>query len=363
MVDEAFARFSDKDGNFVEQYQTTGFDSRTFELYVSELLHSESFSMQAIAPQPDFLAEKDGMQIFIECTTSNPTDTGDAKIRPYATFNERDTDLQEIMFRLEEELPIRVGGSLYSKLTKKFGKNPPLGYWNLPHVRGHPFVLAVQCFHEPGALSFSGAAIANYLYGFRQKPSWDDQGHLAIESSPIDEHRTGRKSIPSGFFTLPEAENISGVLWTNAGTIPKFTRMALSGPFPDKRVTALRFGNMYDFDPNAHAPQPFAYIVGDPGTPRETWGQEAVLYHNPRARFPVPMGLFDTVGEGHIEDGRYVEDMKSDFVPFFSLTHLIDGHGHRGAAIEIGNMAWKHLVEAYKVQSKTADHPIWGEHG
>ena len=363
MMDEAFVRFSDKDGNFVQQFQTTGFDSRTFELYMSELLHSESFFIKAIAPQPDFLAEKDGMTIFIECTTSNPTDIGDAKIRPYATFNEQDAHFQEIMFRLEEELPIRVGGALYSKLTKRFGKNQSLGYWNLPHVTGYPFVIAVQCFHEPGALSFSGAAVANYLYGFRQKPSWNNRGQLAIDSSPIVEHRTNKKSIPSGFFALPEAKNISGVLWTNAGTVPKFTRIALSGPYPDKRVTALRFGNMYDFDPNAHAPQPFAYIVGDPGAPNETWGQEAVLYHNPRARFPVPMGLFETVGEGHIEEGRYVEDMKSDFVPFFSLTHLIDGDGHRRAAIEIGNLAWEHLIEAYEVQSKTTDHPIWGERG
>lgn len=360
MMDEAFARYADKDGNFVEQFQTTGFDSRTFELYMSELLHSEKFSIQPTAPQPDFHAEKNGLEIFIECTTANPTDADDTRIRPYEPVNERDADLQDIMHRFEDDLPIRVGGTLYSKITKRFGKNPPLAYWDLPQVSGRPFVLAVQCFHEPGALSFSGAAVANYLYGFRQKPGWDNQGHLEIKSGPIAEHRRDQKIIPSGFFDLPDAQNVSAVLWTNAGTVPKFTRMALAGPYPDGGVTALRFGNMYDFDPNAHAPLPFAFIVGDPGTPHETWGQEAVLYHNPRAKFPIPLGLFDTVGEGHIEDGRYVEEMKSDFVPFFSLTHLIDGRGHRRVAIEIGEMAWKHLVEAYRIQSRTTDHPVWG---
>ena len=363
MMDEAFARFTEKDGNFVEQFQTAGFDSRTFELYVSELLHSENFTIQTIASQPDFYAEKGGLKICIECTTSNPTDAGDARIRPYEPVNERDADLQDIMFRLDGDLPIRVGGALYSKLTKRFGKYPPLGYWDLPHVKGHPFILAIQCFHEPAALAFSGAAIASYLYGFRQKPSWDDQGQLVIETSPVYEHRRHEKVIPSGFFGLPESENVAGVLWTNAGTIPKFTRMALSGSYPDDHVTCLRFGSMYDFDPNAHAPLPFAYIVGDPDTPCETWGQESVLYHNPRAKCPVPTDLFDTVGEGHIEDGRYVEKMKSGFVPFFSLTHLVEGLGHRRGAINIGDMAWKHLLETYGVQSKTTDHPLWGGRG
>ncbi len=363
MIDEAFARFTDKDGNFVEQFQTAGFDSRTFELYVSELLHSETFTMQTSAPQPDFYAEKNGVEVFIECTTANPTDTGDAKIRPYKPVNERDADLEDIMFRFEEDLPIRVGGALYSKLAKRYGERPPLAYWDLPHVSRRPFILAVQCFHEHGALSFSIAAVASYLYGFRQKPSWDDQGRLKIETAPVAEHQRDEKVIRSGFFELPQAENISGVLWTNAGTIPKFTRMGLSGPYPDDRVTALRFGNMYDFDPNAHAPQPFAYIVGDPGTPSETWGQEAVLFHNPKAKFPVPMGLFETVGEGHIEDGRYIEEMKSDFVPFFSLTYLIGGRRHRRVAIDIREMVWKHLIEANRIQSKTTDHPVWGDRG
>lgn len=35
-----------------------------------------------------------------------------------------------------------------------------------------------------------------------------------------------KKQIPSGFFNLPDAENVSAVLFTNTGTIPKFLRMA-----------------------------------------------------------------------------------------------------------------------------------------
>src|ERR1039458_9313437 len=37
LMNDAFARFVEKDGNFVEQFQTTGFNTRTLELYLSAL--------------------------------------------------------------------------------------------------------------------------------------------------------------------------------------------------------------------------------------------------------------------------------------------------------------------------------------
>jgi hypothetical protein len=126
---------------------------------------------------------------------------------------------------------------------------------------------------------------------------------------------------------------VSAVLWTNAGTVAKFTRMALAGPYPDAEVTKLRFGATYDFDPNAHAPLPFAYIVGDADAPDETWGQEANLFHNPRARYPIPQGLFDTVADSRCIDGQYSDVIKGDFAPIMSMSMLISGVGHRRAAL------------------------------
>src|SRR3954464_3077900 len=76
LMNDAFARLIEKDGNFVEQFQTTGFNSRTFELYVSELLHAEGFAFEGCEPQPDFCVTKNGTSIAIECTTANPTGNG-----------------------------------------------------------------------------------------------------------------------------------------------------------------------------------------------------------------------------------------------------------------------------------------------
>ncbi|MGO7450564.1 hypothetical protein ACCS81_00970 [Rhizobium ruizarguesonis] len=348
MMNEAFARFADRDGNFVQQFQTTGFDNRTFELYVSELLHSEGFAMISEAPHPDFSVEKGGVRIHIECTTANRTDTGGSRLVPYEPTNDRDLDLQAIRERSENDIPVRIGGALRNKLLHRIDKKrDPKAYWELPHVAGQPFVIAVESFHEHGSLGFGGAATAFYLYGIRQSPSWDGSGRLVIEQQQVDRHISGDKDIPSGFFNLEGTEHVSAVLWTNAGTVPKFTRVALAGPYPDEDLTVLRFGTMNDPDPNAHQPLPFAYIVGDPGTPEETWGQEAMLIHNPNALYPVPTGLFETVTETVLENGRPVDTIKSEFLPYMSLSNVFAGPGHRKLAMDFGNQAYESLVQLF----------------
>ena len=70
LMNDAFARFVEKDGNFVEQFQTTGFNTRTFELYVSELLHAEGFTFEGTEPQPDFCVSKNGVKVAIECNSA-----------------------------------------------------------------------------------------------------------------------------------------------------------------------------------------------------------------------------------------------------------------------------------------------------
>lgn len=53
--------------------ETSGFNTRTFELYFSELLHSEGFAPFGSEPQPDFTVAKNDVQISIECTTAKPS--------------------------------------------------------------------------------------------------------------------------------------------------------------------------------------------------------------------------------------------------------------------------------------------------
>lgn len=247
-----------------------------------------------------------------------------------------------------------VRNKMQHRLTKKMN---PSAYWALPHVVGHPFILAIQTFHEHGSLSFSNAAVVRYLYGIEQKPSWDAAGNLVIITEKVVEHSHDGKVIPSGFFELPDSENVSAVLWTNAGTVPKFTRMALSGPYPDEDVSMIRYGCMIDHDPNAHNPLPFVYIVGEPGAPTETWGQEANLFHNPKAKHPLPIDLFETVTNSELAHGQYVDHVTDDFKPIMLVSNLMNGVGHRAAARRIADALFESLRKVYPPKDGTApDH-------
>ena len=106
LMNDAFARFVEKDGNFVEQFQTTGFNTRTFELYVSELLHAEGFTFEGTEPQPDFCVSKNGVKVAIECTTANPTGS---TLHVYEPMNEKDDDLEDIRLRQENDVPCLDG--------------------------------------------------------------------------------------------------------------------------------------------------------------------------------------------------------------------------------------------------------------
>ncbi len=351
MMNDAFARMVERDGNFIEQFQTTGFNTRTFELYVSELLHAEKFEPIGREPQPDFTASKNGVQISIECTTANPTGN-DAGLRAYRSTNEQDVDLAGIRDRQENQLPIRIAGALRAKMQHRLDKKTEGGkaYWELPHVVGRPFILAIQTFHEHGSLSFSNAGVIRYLYGLKHRPSWDSEGKLVIETERVEHHKHAEKEIPSSFFDLEGSENVSAVLWTNAGTVPKFTRMAIAGPYPDDEVSMVRFGNMIDHDPNAHLALPFAFIIGDNDTPLETWGSEAYLFHNPKAKYPMPLGLFETVTDSTCVDGVYIDRPKSDFIPIMSISNSIRGPGHRAAAERLRDRILDGGIKSYMEQ-------------
>jgi hypothetical protein len=69
MLEGVFESFEDPDGNFKEQFQTTGFDSRFFELYLYAYFSRSGFSVGRSHPYPDFMVERDGTKACIEATT------------------------------------------------------------------------------------------------------------------------------------------------------------------------------------------------------------------------------------------------------------------------------------------------------
>ena len=271
--------YDDVDGNFVQQFQTNGFDARIWELYLFASLIEFGFVIDRTHPAPDFVATSLYGQVAIEAVTVNPTRNAAGEIVPPPKI---ETDEDQRNF-LKNYMPIKFGSALFSKLNKE--------YWAKEHVRGLPFALAIEDFSAPGSMVFTRSALQAYLYGYEYTWTRDDTGKLIITPHRIASHEWETKKIPSGFFFLPGAENVSAVLFSNSGTIAKFNRMGRLAGFGSERIKMVRVGLAFDPDPNASAPRPFRMDVTDPNY-SEYWVEGLDVFHNPRALVPLDPRYF-----------------------------------------------------------------------
>jgi hypothetical protein len=301
--------YVDVDGNFIEQFQSAGFDSRLWELCLYAYFTEEQLFLDREHNTPDFLVKKYGKIVAIEGVI-----VGRKKDNPPKYFR-RFPDLKtpsEVLVEHENAMPIRFGSPLYSKLQKK--------YWELPHVSENPVVFAIADFHDDQSMLWSSTALINYLYGFKYDFHFDDRGQLIIEPKKIETHKVGEKEIPSGFFFQPDTKYISAVLFSASGTISKFNRMGRQAGFKDPNVLMIRMGTFHDHDPNAAIPKVFRYIVDEKS--KETWGEGFSIFHNPNALYPVPEELFPFIAHHHLKNGLIASTLP-EFHPYASVTHNI----------------------------------------
>lgn len=306
IISEMMPHFVDIDGNFVEQFQSSGFDSRLWKLYIHAYLNEEQLFIDRSHNAPDFIVKKYGKSVAIEAAI-----VGRKKENPISLFRGIPQPMtpEEIKEAHAHAMPIRFGSSLYSKLSKK--------YWELPHVAGNPLVFALADFHDDASMLWSSTALFQYLYGVRHDHHYDDNGKLIIDPIKIDTHRVGNKEIPSGYFFQPDSENVSAVLFSASGMISKFNRLGKQAGFGSPNVRMFRIGTHYDFTPNASMPKIFHYEVTKDSN--ETWAEGLSMYHNPNAVHPVPEELFPTIGHHTFENGRVVSRLP-EFFPYASYT-------------------------------------------
>ena len=74
----------------------------------------------------------------------------------------------------------------------------------------------------------------------------------------------GHVNIPAGLFNHPEIENLSAILFSNAGTLPKFQRMAIQAEFSSPIVKARRVGILFDRTEEALEPIDFDLDIQSP---------------------------------------------------------------------------------------------------
>jgi len=304
IIAEIAHSFEDPDGNYIQQFQTSGYDARLWELYLYAFLHEIDFHIDRRFKAPDYLCKKYDQIVFLEAVTVNPTQGSDVPEVSPETEPDRD--------KLANYAAIKYGSALYSKLTKR--------YWELEHVRGNPLIFAIADFHQPHSMLWTQPYLMEYLYGMKDRITKTDQG-LQRVTDAIIEHVHGDKRIPSAFFSQPDSENVSAVLFSNSGTISKFNRMGKLAGFGDPAVKMIRVGKRYDHDENKLEPADFVLTVEEKSC-TETWSEGVSIFHNPSAKVPLDETLFPIAAHHYFREGRLVSYLP-EFFPMASITHIL----------------------------------------
>lgn len=299
----AMMRFhEDADGNFVQQFQTTAFDPRIWELYLFAAFTELGYAGQPNIAVPDFVLAGPRGTLAVEATTINPPQRG--------TVPQPKTD-REIRAFVDNYVQIKLARAL----TRKLNHQPP--YWAMPGVADIPFVLALQDFHAPGAMSRIVMPATEYVFGVRHSIV---DGQRRIER--LGEHVYGRNREPSHFFSLQGAENVSAVMLNPLGTITKFNRMGYIAGFGDRRVKMVRSGlRRGELDEDGPAPKAFRQEVQAPDY-RETWIEGAVILHNPNARVPLDPDLIPDVNHEFLQPDVSIMSLLPPFQPYISHTSV-----------------------------------------
>jgi len=309
MIKPMMRWYEDADGNFVEQFQTTGFDTRIWELYLFATLVEAGYAFDRSHAVPDFVVRGLSGQMSIEATSANPSRDGAGNVVAFPEFKTN----EELSTFERHYMPIRFAGPLTAKLKKR--------YWLRPNVEGNPFLIAVQDFHSPRSMGLSGSALPIYLYGWVHDERRDARGRLLVVPQKIDVHRWGSKEVASSFFSQEGAENVSAVLANPGATLLKFNRMGAIAGFGSKRVRMIRRGLAADSNPNASEPREFEHDVYASGY-SESWVEGMDVFHNPAAKIPLdPWALLGASHHTVHSDGQ-VETLTPEWHPLSSKTFL-----------------------------------------
>ena len=300
LIQEIAYSFEDPDGNYIQQFQSTGFNARLWELYLYALFHELHFAINREFNAPDYIIEKSGTRVCVEAVTVNPSNNDFDEPSP--------KDSSEIENLLYDYMPIKYGSPLYSKLQKK--------YWEKDHVSGHPLLIAIHDFHQEDSMMWSRAGLECYLYGAIRKYTIDKHLNIKQNITKTTSHKYKEKEIPSNFFIQPNSENISAVIYSNQATIGKFLRMGYLAEFGLKDMDIRFVGQA--FINNNHIPVDFDLDVTDDSY-EEYWANSVTIYHNPNARIPLDYRLFE--GVTHVFfDGNNFSSIKPMFYPIYGHT-------------------------------------------
>jgi len=217
LIEKIMPYYIDIDGNFIQQFQSTGFNQRLWELFLFNYFIEENKEIDRTRTSPDFVVYNENLTIGIEAVTKNTLEN--------KTYDKN---------LFHNNMAILWSGALYDKLKhisqEKKGALKT-HYWEKEGLNKKPFVIAIQNFYDESKESIELSTLIELLFGydFTQDPPRKVESYTKANGT----------KIPSGFFfNQDNVEHLSAVIATPLEILSKFNRIGKERGF-DKRNTIM----------------------------------------------------------------------------------------------------------------------------
>ena len=296
-LNELYLAMPKPDRNWAGDCQTGNYHTRLWEAQLLASFREQGLLVTQPHESPDFRIEnRRGEVAWVEAVTANPP-------VPYDHVNAERPDMPtepyEVFF-----------GAAALRFAKTLGNKLARRYERLGHVDGQALMIAIADFQASGSMLWSREGLIGYLYG---------EGAHAVEgcggrsANVIQATRLlGEAGIPAGLFADDRKAELSAVVFSNACSIAKLNRVAVSGQGAPKGWRYTRMGAFFDRTPGALKGIPFCLDVTSHEYRAlwlhgyEPWCAELEVFHNPFARYPISFELLPEACHWFEEDGERV---------------------------------------------------------
>ena len=294
LLNQLYLSLPRPDRNWAADCQTGNFHTRLWEAQLLASFREQGVLVTQPVESPDFRIEnRRGSAAWVEAVTANPP----VRFEPVGARPTRQpAEPAELFF-----------GAAALRFAKTIGNKLQRNYSELKHVKGMPFAIALADFHAPSSMMWSREALMGYLYGIGAEAIEIAGERVAVGSEATQ--LLGASAFPAGLFRDNAHSELSAIIFTNACTLSKFNRLAITAGMPAGGRRYVRYGKMFDPRPNALDGRPFCLDVtseeyrGLWPQGYEPWCAELEVFHNPFARHPLPHALLPEATHWFEKDG------------------------------------------------------------
>lgn len=274
--------FKDRDGKFVQEFQTT-FESSFWELYVHAALREFGMAVDLGYDAPDFMVT--APQPFVVEATIAAAPQGSPP-----AFGPGPPAVPDDLNAYNAQAILRICNSLDAKMRRYRER-----YAQLAHARDKPFVVALAPFDRPLPQLAANRPIVAALYGLY----FDEEASIAGGHDELVTYSIAGVAKPSGapvaagLFARPEYADLSAVMYSPVATWGKLRALA-NAPDAPALFTTLH-------------PAPGQLLPDIRHTVKRDYREHLLdgLYvlHNPAASRPLDPGVF-----AHARIAQFVPD-------------------------------------------------------